>query len=137
MLLDVTVIITVVCNYEVYPHNSCSVEDDQRGVSVCLSTLKPQKTTTQEAWPHSPQQPSGKSRPPISAAIGLKVQFRSVALLPYPFQWETSGGTCSSKQSQGRLSSPQPASSFPTSLALSRTCLPGFLPLLCVPLVSA
>ena len=33
----VTVIITVVCNYKVYLQNSCSVEDDPRGVSVCLN----------------------------------------------------------------------------------------------------
>ena len=51
--------------------------------------------------------------PPQTAAIGLMVQFRLVTLLLYPFQLETSGGTCSSKQSHGRLSSPQPPSSFP------------------------
>ena len=63
---------------------SCSIEDDQRGVSV------KGETTTHEALPHAPQQPWWKPRPPKSSALGLQgpVLVNDCFLL-YPFQLET------------------------------------------------
>lgn len=66
----ITVIITVVCNYKVYPQNSCSVEDDQRGVSLCLNIgLKAEETLyNPRGLLHALEQPFWKSRPLNSAA---------------------------------------------------------------------
>ena len=36
--------ITIVCNYKVYPQNSCPVEDDRRGVSVCPNICLKEET---------------------------------------------------------------------------------------------
>ena len=119
MLLDT--VITVVCNYKAYLQNSCSVKDDRRGVSVCLSTsLKPQKTTTREAWPHSPQQPFGKSRPSPPPNCCNRPQgpvWVSDCFLLYPCQLETN------RWEQVPLSNPMgaslPRSRPPASLGTS------------------
>ena len=104
---------------------NCSVEDDERGVSV-----KGEETTTHEALSHAPQQLFWKPTPPNSAAIGLKVRSWSVTVSSFILSIRNkSAGICSSKQSRGHPCSCQPASNFSTSLALSTMCLPVLLPL--------
>ena len=134
MLLDVTVIITVVCNYKVYPQNSCSVEDDQRGVSVCLNICFKAEGTLQPTTPypaatilviHSPKLCCNRPQGPVLV---------SDCFLLYPFQLETNRWE---QVIPWAPLFPSVCFQFLTSQALSRTCLPVLLPLLCVRLVSA
>ena len=62
---------------------SCSVQDDQRGVSV------KEETTTHEALPHAPQQLFWKSRPPNCSNRPQGPVLVSDCFLIYLFQLET------------------------------------------------
>ena len=62
----------------------------------------------------------------------------SDSFLLYPFQLKTNRWEYVPRSNPMGAPLPvQPASSFPTSQALSRMCLPVLLPLLCIPRVSA
>ena len=99
--------ITIVCNYKVYPQNSCPVEDDRRGVSVCPNICLKEETL-------QPMRPA-----PRPAATILEVQTPKLCSnRPQGLDWVSDSfspvsfptrnkslGICSSKQSHGCPSS--------------------------------
>ena len=113
---------------------NCSVEDDQRGVSVYLNIcLKAEDILYNPRGPAPcPTATTAETQTPKSSALGLKVRSWSVTVSSFILSIRNkSAGICSSKQSRGHPCSCQPASNFPTSQALSRMCLPVLLPLKC------
>ena len=114
IVVDVTVIITVVCNYKVYPQNSCSVEGDQRGVSVCLNICFKAEGTLQPTRPypaatilviHTPKLCCNRPQGPV---------WVSDCFLLYPFQLETN--QWEQVPLSNPMSAPRPMSLLPAFL---------------------